>query len=51
MTGTAVFYLILAIIVVWGGLLASSEFLVLRSEVPQWPAPDIPDAEETQDTD
>jgi hypothetical protein len=47
MTGVAVFWLLVAVIVVWGGLGASAIFLALRPEVGEWPPGDEdPDDEE-----
>lgn len=38
MTGTAIFFLILAAVVIWGGLLASVIFLNRKPEIDQYPA-------------
>lgn len=38
MSATAVVFLALAMIIIWGGLIASIVFLVRRSEVASYPA-------------
>ncbi|MDR1077189.1 MAG: methionine/alanine import family NSS transporter small subunit [Propionibacteriaceae bacterium] len=40
MTTTAIVFMILAMVIVWGGLLASVAFLIHRPELKTWPAGD-----------
>ena len=49
MTGAAVFMLIFAICLVWGGLVASILFLRARPEVTTGPGAVDPDGEPTED--
>jgi len=46
MTPIAIAFLILAIVVVWGGLVASTVFLRRRPEVADYPAGDLDDHRE-----
>ncbi len=46
MTGLAIFFLILAIVLVWGGLVASSIFLARKPEVASYPAGAVDDHRE-----
>lgn len=43
MTGVAIVFLILAIVVVWGGLIASSLYLRSRPEVTDYPPGGVDD--------
>ncbi|MDR3202373.1 MAG: methionine/alanine import family NSS transporter small subunit [Bifidobacteriaceae bacterium] len=48
MTGTAIALLTAAIVIVWGGLAASTVFLARRPEVAEWPAPEVADPPEEE---
>ncbi|MDR1387870.1 MAG: methionine/alanine import family NSS transporter small subunit [Propionibacteriaceae bacterium] len=37
MTDTAIVFMILAMVIIWGGLLASVAFLIRRPELKVWP--------------
>jgi hypothetical protein len=47
MEPTPIVYMVLAMFVIWGSLIASAVFLITRPEVAQWPAGGPRDEEET----
>lgn len=48
MTAEAISFMILAMVIVWGTLIAAIIFLARRPEITTWP-PGDPDAEDTED--
>lgn len=50
MTPTAILFLVLSAVIVWGGLVASTLFLARRAEVAEYPpGGDDPEGEEVYD--